>query len=276
MPPLSQQDAKTALVADLRARIAGPFAGFETAGNGRFVPLNVDAIDAALPGGGLKAGALHEVGAEDYRDMGAATGFLAALATCLAESTSMPVLWCGSAQPPFDIGALYGPGLVGFGFDPARLVLALPASVTDCLWAMEEALRSGVFAVVIGEVAGRAAALDLTATRRLQLAAEEKGTPVLLFTGHDGGAASAAVTRWRIAALPGSVIPDTDEFGGLTGVPCWRAALTRARGGAPGTWNVAWHAGDRRFALADTAALARWEKPPAPARESVAAFRQSA
>ncbi|MEX0840389.1 MAG: damage-inducible mutagenesis protein [Parvibaculum sp.] len=276
MPSLLQQNAKAALVADLRARIIGPPAGFETTGNGRFVPLGVGAIDAVLPGGGLKAGALHEVGAEDYRDMGAATGFLAALAVRLAENGSMPVLWCGSAQSSFDIGALYGPGLASFGFDPARLVLALPASVTDCLWTMEEALRSGAFAAVIGEVDGRTTALDLTATRRLQLAAEEKGTPALLFTGHNGGAASVAVTRWRIAALPGAVIPDTEAFDGLAGAPCWRVALTRVRGGVPGAWNVAWHAADRRFALADMSASAPREKRLTSGDASVVAFRQSA
>ncbi|MBX3488440.1 damage-inducible mutagenesis protein [Parvibaculum sp.] len=275
MPPLSQQDARAALVADLRTRIAGPSAEFAEAG-GRFVSLGVEVIDAALPGGGLKAGALHEVGAEDYRDMGATTGFLAALAACFAENGSGPVLWCQSAQPPFDIGALYGPGLAAFGLDPTRLVLALPGSATDCLWAMEEALRSGVFAAVIGEVDGRAAALDLTATRRLQLAAEEKGTPVLLFTGHGGGAASAAVTRWRIAALPGRIVPGTEKFGGLTGASCWRAALARVRGGAPGAWNVAWHGGDKGFVLADAIVPAFKETPPVPAEARVVAFRQSA
>lgn len=241
------------------------------------MPLGVDAIDAVLPGGGLKAGALHEVGAEDYRDMGAATGFLAALAVRLAEGGSSPVLWCGAAQPPFDIGVLYGPGFASFGFDPARLVLVHPDSVTDCLWAMEEALRSGAFAVVIGEIDGRASALDLTATRRLQLAAEEKGTPVLLFTGHEGGAASAAVTRWRVAALPGALIPDTEKFGGLIDAPGWRTALTRSRGGAPGAWNVTWHARDRRFMLVgNKMPSSSSEKTHAPAGECAMPLRQSA
>ena len=274
MLPLSQQDAKAALVADLRARIAGPSAGLD-AGDGRFVPLGVGTIDAVLPGGGLKAGALHEIGADDYRDMGAATGFLAALAARFIENGPGLVLWCQSAQPPFDIGALYGPGLAAFGLDPARLVLVLPGSVTDCLWAMEEALRSGAFAAVIGEVDRRAAALDLTATRRLQLAAEEKGTPAFLFTGHGGGAASVAVTRWRIAALPGLIVPGTEKFDGLAGAPCWRAALTRVRGGVPGAWNVAWHAGDKGFMLVD-AVVPMPEEPPVPAETRVMAFRQSA
>lgn len=269
------QKARAALVADLRARIAGPSAGLDVAASGCFVPLGVEAIDAALPGGGLKAGALHEVGAADYRDMGAATGFLTALAVRLAGNVSAPLLWCSAAQSPFDTGALYGPGLAAFGLDPARLVLALPGSATDCLWAMEEALRSGAFAAVIGEVDGRAAALDLTATRRLQLAAEEQGTPVFLFTGHDGGAASVAVTRWRISARPGEIIPGTDKFGGLGGAPCWHVALTRARGGAPGAWDVAWHAGDRHFALAGTTPALR-EKPGPLMDESVVAFRKSA
>ena len=278
MSQVSQQDAKAVLLADLKARIAKPSNGFDVAaGVGRVVPLGVDAIDAALPGRGLKAGALHEVTADDYRDMGAATGFLAALAVRLAEGGFSPVLWCGVAQPPFDIGALYGPGLASFGLDPARLVLVHPASATDCLWAMEETLRSGAFAVVVGEIDGRVSALDLTATRRLQLAAEEKGVPALLFTGHEGGAASAAATRWRVSALPSSLIPDTDKFGGLIEAPGWRMALTRSRGGVPGAWNVTWHARDRRFMLADNKMLSSaGEKPYIPAGKRAVPLRQSA
>jgi protein ImuA len=107
---------------------------------------------------------------------------------------------------------------------------------------MEEALRLGVFAAVVGEIDGHAAALDLTATRRLQLAAEEGGTPVLMLTGHRSAGASAAAPRRRIAAA--SSKPDLNGQGTeLIGRPRWQATLDRCRGAeAGGEWLVEWDA----------------------------------
>src|SRR3984893_447414 len=99
---------------------------------------------------------------------------------------------------------------------------------------MEEGLRAPGIAAVVGEVG----ALPAVASRRLQLAAERSGViAFLLRRWRDGGQAareralpSAAVTRWRVAALPSQ--PLRGEPG--VGYPRWWVELMRCRGGEPG------------------------------------------
>jgi protein ImuA len=95
---------------------------------------------------------------------------------------------------------------------------------------MEEGLRHGGLAAVVGEV-GRA---DMASTRRLQLAAEEGGTPALMLKRWrkerrgSAGLPSAAVTRWRIGCAPFAPLA-----GAGVGRARWRVALARQRGGEP-------------------------------------------
>ena len=145
------------------------------------------------------------------------------------------VLWC---LPRPD---LYGPGLAAHGLDPGQVVLVRASRDAEILWAMEEGLRAPGIAAVVGEVGS----LPMVASRRLQLAAERSGiTAFLLRRWRDGGQAAreralpnAAVTRWRIAALPSR--PMRDEPG--VGHPRWRVELLRCRGGEPACWEMpAW------------------------------------
>lgn len=154
------------------------------------------------------------------------------------------VLWCLHQRD------LYGAGLVAYGLDPRRLVLAATARDEDILWAIEEGLRTPSLAAVVGEV-GR---LPMVAGRRLQLAAERSGvTAFLLRRWRNGEAAaaerdrpSAALTRWRITALPSidtssrrnPLLQKGREGIGWVGRPRWRVELLRCRGGVPGLWEV--------------------------------------
>ena len=70
---------------------------------------------------------------------------------------------------------------------------------------MEEGLRHGGLGAVVGEVAR----LSMTASRRLQLAAEGTGAIGIALRrwrrqteAADFGQPTAAVTRWRVSALP--------------------------------------------------------------------------
>lgn len=233
--------SKAGLLADLRARIApyeAPLREEET----RVVSLG-DVIDETLPSGGLRRDALHEVAALGYGDIGAAMGFMAALVSRFAEASPLaPVLWCEGSHTPFDFGGLYGPGLAAFGLDPARLVVVTPSRDVELLWTLEEALRLGAFAAVVGEIDASARAFDLTATRRLQLAAEEGGSPALLLTGHRNVGTSAAVTRWRIASAPSSAgLRLEGQSAELPGRPRWNVTLERCRGAEGGAaWLAEW------------------------------------
>src|SRR5258706_11446363 len=198
------------------------------------LPFGIEAIDRALPEGGLALGAVHEIlGADgDEEDGAAPAGFIAGI---LARLGAGSVLWCLKQND------LYGPGLAAHGLDPARLAIVRAPRDDELLWAVEEGLREGGstgLAAVVGEV-GR---LPMVASRRLQLAAERSGVTALLLRRWRTGAEaaverarpSAAVTRWRVAALPSADIP------GLPGIgrPRWRMGLFRCRGGLAGDWEV--------------------------------------
>jgi protein ImuA len=222
--------ADPAVLESLRRRIRGLEGAFCRGEDGGILGLGAPALDEALPWGGLPRAALHEVLAADG---GAAAGFCAGLLSRLAGGTGT-VLWCR-----YGYGRrLYGPGLAAFGLDPARLIVVRGRNATDVLWVMEEALRSGALAGVLGEAEG----LSVTAARRLQLAAEGNATAALLLRVGDDGGASPAVTRWRVAAAPGG------RAEGRPGVgrPRWRVDLLKCRntaGAAAGgsrSWLVEW------------------------------------
>lgn len=213
--------------------------------NKQVLPFGIDEIDDHLPGGGLIKGALHEVFAADA---GIATAFCALLAGRLVkDSEKASILWC---ERPWtlDAGALYGPALLQFGIDPMRLILVRTRRDSDALWAMEEGLRCSQIAAVVGELGD----ISLTASRRLQLAAEETGvTAMLLRSKENTPAPSAATTRWRLDAVTHekecrqtndnkdlSWMPPTSS--GL-GAARWRAEMFRCRGGGAFNWTMEWN-----------------------------------
>lgn len=188
-------------------------------------PTGCAPIDAALHGG-LSAGALHEVAAADHRATPAALGFLLALTAIAAKQGS--IVW--PLERHGDFGTPYAPGLKAFGLNPARFVFLRCARREDTLWAMEEALRLGGCAAVIGT---RPERMDLTASRRLALAAEASGTPALLFRPYKDDELSAASTRWRVAPLAAAA-DDLEFFGRAR----FAVTLERARSGRTGSWVV--------------------------------------
>src|SRR5262245_31263258 len=106
------------------------------------LPFGVAQVDAALPGGGLAPG-LHEIAPAPAAGIGAVLGFAAALAGRAMAQRGGAVLWIGAAR-------LYGPGLTAFGLAPERLLLVRAARAKAVPWAMEEGLKSGALAAVVG------------------------------------------------------------------------------------------------------------------------------
>lgn len=193
------------------------------------LPTGAATLDAALPGGGLARGAVHELIATPARDArgralpgGPSEAAVAGLCAALLARAGGPVLWCRPGAQ------LYAPALAGLGLDLRDLVVVRGRDDVELLWAMEEALRSGAVRAVAGEVREP----EPLALRRLQLAAEDGGGLALLLRPSSARKVGGpAATRWRIAPLPGA----GDAVGG-SGAPRWRAELTRVRGGRPGTW----------------------------------------
>jgi protein ImuA len=184
-------------------------------------------IDAVLPAGGLPRGALHEAaGTGPDTEHGAVAALF--VAGILARQRG-PVLWV------MEHADLFAPGLAAAGLHPDQVIYAEAGKPDAVLQAMEEGLRQPGLAGVVGEIGGR---LTLTASRRLQLAAETAGTIAFALRRsrkHDDPALaepSAAVTSWRVAALPSPPpLPHAPDTPGL-GRQRWRLELVRCRGGS--------------------------------------------
>ena len=221
------------------------------------LPFGVPALDRHLPGGGLARGVLHEVveGGPAAEFAGAATLFAAGIAARLKG----PVLWCLTRRD------LFAPGLAAAGLHPDRVIYARPPGTATVLPLIEEGLREKGLAAVVGEVTR----LGLTASRRLQLAAEASGVPALVLAtlvdaGREGTDGSADRRRHALAhrACPFGLLPAP----GL-GRPRWQVDLLRCRGAEPRSWIL--EACDAKGRLAVPADLA--DRPhQAPLRRAAA------
>ena len=231
---------------------------------GRPWPLDIDALDGALPEGGLASDGLHEAAGASAADGPAAAAFLAALLARHARGGKRgAVLVCQSRNGATRFGRLHGPGWRDLGLDPADLLILRARREKDVPWAMEEGLRCGALAAVLAE----AESIEFTASRRLALAAAEGATLALLLRHDELGPTSAALTRWRVTALPSRADP-FDE--GAPGLPRWRLALVRVRGGRPATCDVEWNRETGGFRMA--AALA--DRPATPRAGALEASRE--
>jgi protein ImuA len=192
------------------------------------LPFGIPELDSHLPQGGLARGALHEVAGGG---LGATHGAAAVLfAAGVFARIDGPVLWCLSARD------LFAPALAGAGLHPDRVIYAEAADEKTVLLCLEEGLRHGGLAGAAGEVSR----LPMTASRRLQLAAEASGTLGFIIrrwrtpaAATDFGQPTAAATRWRITALPSSPLP----VGGV-GRPRWLIELIRCRAGESAEWEL--------------------------------------
>jgi protein ImuA len=215
--------------------LRGDLARLEGAPRGpaAYLPLGLGEVHAHLPGPGLPCGALNEIAADGYGHTPAAFGFALTLMAVALHARPGPAVLVLQSRCRMDFGGPYGHGLVQWGLDPGRLIIVETRSSREALWALEEALRSSAcLAMVAGAVTG---GLDLTTSRRLNLAAAPHATPLVLLRRLASIGPSAAVTRWRIASAPAA----RDPFGAFAR-PRWTAALERCRNGRPGKWLIEW------------------------------------
>lgn len=190
---------------------------------------------AALP-----ANACHEMLAAGKGDTAALFGFGAMLGTMLA----------GENRPCFFVrelrrggGLLYPPGLAALGIDPALCFNVHAPDLLAALKATADIARSGAAGAVLIEVEGDPRLLDLTASRRLALAAEKSGTSVLLLRLGARKTVSAAYSRWQVTSAP-----STPLLAEAPGGPAFEVSLLRHRRMAAGqVARLVWNAEERRF-----------------------------
>jgi protein ImuA len=224
--PATLQTLADQNLATLRAEIAA----LEGAGKGagEVAAFGDARLDRLLPGGGLALRAWHEFDGEgmELETAVATAAFVARLAAPLTRQGEL--IWVLRRDD------LHAPGLNALGFPAERLIQVCARDEAEALAVMEDALRTPGVAAVFAE----AAEVDLTAGRRLQLAAEQgHATGFVLRRRPFGGAdrrdvSSAAATRWTIAPAPSE--PPAGQPG--LGAPRWRVRLERCRGGRTGEW----------------------------------------
>ncbi len=205
------------------------------------------ATGASLPR--LAAGRVHEA-FPAWGGEGTALFFLLG-----ASSPARWTVWVREAAASAEHGELYAPGFSALA-DPASILLVRAQKRVEALWAAEEALKRPGVRVLL-ELGARGKPIDLTATRRLSLAAEAHGASALILRGDCGrpefmraAPTSSAWTRWRIAPAP-SRTPHRDEIG----APSLTAELMRHRAGVrPRTLDLEWS--DDGFRIAESRSAA--------------------
>jgi protein ImuA len=212
-------------------RLLRPVLGEDREGNR--APLGHASADGLLRGG-LITGRLHEVQAADA----SATGFLLGLAE--RAHPSRKLVWIAQDFASLEHGYLAPTGLAELGLSPDRVILMRAADGKDALRAGSDALACPVLGAVVIEIPGNPKVLDLTASRRLMLGAQQKGVTAFLLRTQMEPEPSAAETRWHVRSAPSREIEDW-------GSPRFEAALTRNRHGETGRWIMEWDSDNRIF-----------------------------
>lgn len=244
------------------------------------VSFGTDALDQALHGG-LARAAVHEVFAAQPVDTAAALGF--ALALLIRAGQALPGKVCSSfparsatqqetrvvrrsysdpndprtkpllivCQDVLDheMGHLNAPGLRDFGLTPERILLVKAQGIDSVLRAGEQGARCAGLGGVLMMSWGNPKSLNLTASRRLTLAAEKSGVPLFLLRAGGVPEPSAAATRWSVAAAKSRAFPAD-----APGHPSFVLNLLRHRGGVESsTWSVEWNRELTRFEISNSA-----------------------
>lgn len=223
--------ARTSTLAQLR----GSIERIETSGEAHApnkAALGHAGADAVLQGG-LAKGVVHEVFSEGHQSA-AATGFIAGLAGRLTPRR--PLVWVRQDFSELESGALSMSGLRELGVDPRLLVTVRAADADAALRTAADALACDALGAVVLEVWGEARQLDLTASRKLTLAAQASGVTALLLRVAATPQPSTAETRWIVRAAHS---PPASPWIGW-GAPVFDAQLVRNRHGPVGRWIMEW------------------------------------
>ena len=129
------------------------------------------ALNAALPGGGWPAHSVIELVVEQ-EGIGELELLLPTLLRLIGEDR-----WLAWIQPPY---LPHAPALVSRGLALPRILVIHGAQASECLWAVEQALRCGVCGAVL-YWPQNARVLSDKALRRLQLAADAGNTLCFVF-----------------------------------------------------------------------------------------------
>ena len=270
-----RERARTSTLASLRGSIERIEAHGEAYSPRRVALGHADA-DATLQGG-LALGAMHEVFADAGRQSAAATGFVAGLAgrVSVTKLPHRPLVWIRQDFTEIESGAVSMSGLAELGLDPRLLVTVRATDVDNALRTAADALACDAVGAVVLEVWGEARQLDLTASRKLTLAAQASGATGLVLRTAAEPQPSTAETRWIVRAAHSPPAPSPCS---AWGSPLLDAQLVRNRHGPVGRWIMEWKCDECLFgkpaAYPQPVAAAPAHRPHQAPGESV--FKRSA
>ena len=119
---------------------------------------------------------------------------------------------------------LHPPGMAEMGFELEGCYQVHAASPLAALRAAADIARCGGIGAVLVQIEGNPRILDLTATRRLALAAEKNNAPVILLRSDATPMPSAAYSRWQIKSAASTALSAN-----APGLPTFAAELLRHR-----------------------------------------------
>jgi protein ImuA len=205
---------------------------------GEVAPGAVAAEEDGLPR--LARAQLHEIHVFSDNEGASGAGFAMG---CVLTAAARPLLWLRTESAEREGGRLHGPGLIAMGLDPADLVVVIVADDAALLRAAADGARCPGLGTVIVEGWGAMRNYDLTASRRLMLAAEASGVLMILLRVGGQPVPSAATTRWGVAPAPSRPLAAD-----APGAPAYDLELLRRRGGPAGArWRVEWNRDTQSF-----------------------------
>lgn len=228
-------DAKKELIERLKKDILF-WQGYEPKKLNVTESMGIGDVVTAFPNGVFPTRGIHEFISSTPEQSAASDGFISGLLAVLMKSGTCCV-WISTSRK------LFPASLRTFNVDPERIIFMDVSKEQDVLWIMEEALKCDGIAAVVAEIH----TINLTESRRLQLAVEKNGvTGFILRKDERKAVNNMATARWKITPLPSY---SEEKMPGI-GFPKWNVELLKVRNGNPGSWELCWM-GDRFSAVED-------------------------
>ena len=161
------------------------------------VPTGYAELDVHLPGAGWPTGVLTEIHVERP-----GIGELQLVMPAAARLTQAD-RWQVMIAPPY---LPYAPALATHGVKLSRLMLIRPKTLTEQLWACEQALQSTSCGAVMLWLDQTTERIPENALRRLQLTAERRNVLAMLFRASRASSCTQAALRLHISRQQNNTI----------------------------------------------------------------------
>jgi protein ImuA len=176
-----------------------------------------ETVDRSLPCRGLPLGCVHEIKGSSLAN---AIVFASLLSARIPQTGTIFYVAPDRSFCPL--------GLLPYNVRPEQWIHVTARCSKDLAWTVLEAIRCPQVSVVLAVIK----TVDLTFSRRLQLAAESSGATGFLLGDMAPSAIASAITRWRISPVSG---PSGRGFNEAY----WALELSYCRSGRPGKWTLA-------------------------------------